>query len=370
MKNMSWFQGRNLGKSENRAIRREAWRKWLVFGVALRFISKVVSGVEQRYVVPNTEFGRDEFLANDWTDEPWVDSTIPSGVTPPSTPYQPGAGGSGGIGSSGGSGSFGPPPPGGGGSGGGGGSEGGGERHCPAGYTLSADGRKCEKNPGADNTPTITVTIAQPDLSHLGSEYDKGRDCFETSGLAGGSGGGPYTADLNVSANIAGGPPGVGTLSVKLQGQTQLGTGWPGMNQDFQFPGVSFQSGSNITATADYTIDGETFNGSGDVSFPGDCPLKKKGCMDPAANNYDATAEEDDGSCTYDPPQCPAGQHWDGTACVPDDPPQCPAGQHWDGTACVPDDPPQCPAGQHWNGSTCVPDDDGSSNGSVGGGQM
>ena len=29
---------------------------------------------------------------------------------------------------------------------------------------------------------------------------------------------------------------------------------------------------------------------------------KKEGCTDQAANNYDATAEKDDGSCTFDPP--------------------------------------------------------------------
>ena len=27
---------------------------------------------------------------------------------------------------------------------------------------------------------------------------------------------------------------------------------------------------------------------------------KKKGCMDPNANNFNAEAEKDDGSCTYD----------------------------------------------------------------------
>jgi len=316
MKNMNWFRGRNLAKSEHRAIRREAWRKWLVFGPALRFISKVVAGVEQRYVVPNLEFGRDEFLANDWTDEPWVDGTIPSGVTPPSTPYQPG-GGSGGGGIIGGSGSFGPPPSGGGGSGGGGGGGGGGgERNCPNGYHLSADGRKCEKDPGPDKSANVSVTIPQPDLSSLGSAYDSDKNCFPP---AGNGGGGPYSATVHVSVNISGGPPGVGTLSVVLQGTTKVGTGWPGMNQDYEFSNVSFQPGSSISANVTYNIAGKTFNGSGSVNFPGMCSPKKRGCTDPSANNYNAEAEEDDGSCTYDPPDCPPGQHWDGTSCVPDD---------------------------------------------------
>ena len=183
----------------------------------------------------------------------------------------------------------------------------------------------------------------------------------------------PQTCTAYVNVSIAGGPAGVGTLSVKCQGQTQVGTGWPGMNQDFQFTGVSFQSGSNITATADYTINQETNSGSGDVSFPGDCPVKKKGCMDPSATNYDATAEEDDGSCTYDIPGCTdaSAKNYNPEATTDDGSCQyCPSGQHWNGSACVPNDPPQCPAGQHWNGSACVPDDGGSSNGGVGGSQM
>lgn len=342
MKNLNWFQARNLAKSEHRAIRREAWRKWLVFGPALRFISKVVAGVEQRYVVPNIEFGRDEFLANDWTDEPWVDGTIPSGVTPPSAGYQPGAGS--GTGGGGGSGSFGPPSTGGGGSGGGG-SGGGGDRHCPAGYHLSADGRKCEKDDGPDKSATVSVNIPQPDLSNLGSAFDSGKNCFPQSGTGGGSGSGPYSATVHVSVNIAGGPPGVGTLSVVLQGSTQVGTGWPGMNQDFEFTNVSFQPGSTISATATYNINGKTFTGSGSVGFPGMCA--RRGCMDPAANNYDPEAEEDDGSCNYTKRGCmdPTANNYD------------PEAEEDDGSCTYDDD-----------------DDDGggggSSNGSVGGSQM
>ena len=46
--------------------------------------------------------------------------------------------------------------------------------------------------------------------------------------------------------------------------------------------------------------------------------------------------------------QCPAGQYWNGTLCLPI--PNCPAGQIWNGTQCV----SQCPAGQAWNGTQCV----------------
>ena len=31
----------------------------------------------------------------------------------------------------------------------------------------------------------------------------------------------------------------------------------------------------------------------------GGCPCQYAGCTDPSANNYDATATQDDGSCTY-----------------------------------------------------------------------
>ncbi len=63
----------------------------------------------------------------------------------------------------------------------------------------------------------------------------------------------------------------MGTLSVVLQGTTKLGTGWPGMNQDFDFDDISFTPGSEVTATATYTINGHTYTGSGSYTFPDWC---------------------------------------------------------------------------------------------------
>jgi len=83
---------------------------------------------------------------------------------------------------------------------------------------------------------------------------------------------------------------------------------------------------------------------------------------DVAGNQYNYPA-----TLTVNSNSCPAGQHWNGTACVPDNCPSgqhwdvvqnkcvsdCPAGQHWNGTQCVPD---TCPVGQHWDGTQCVND--------------
>lgn len=55
------------------------------------------------------------------------------------------------------------------------------------------------------------------------------------------------------------------------------------------------------------------------------------------------------------PPQCPAGQVWNGSQCAPGGS-QCPAGQVFNGSACVAQGgAPQCPAGQSWDGAQCVP---------------
>lgn len=265
MKNLTWFQARALAR-QGKAIRREAWRKWLTRTVALWWLDRKLDGTEQRHVVINSEFKAAEFMAKDWTDEPW-DATPAPTPTDPLPPAAPGGGSWGTIPN--------PPdpisiyqPPGPG--GGGGGSTPPGDpsdRSCPDGYHLSTDGRSCVKDAGGDKTPNINVDIPAPDDSKF-SNFDGGQHCFRHAG----DDGSPRTLDeIFVSVSITGGPPGVGTLHVELQGHTQLGTGWPGMNQDFSFSSISYTPGSSITATVNYTINGTTYTGTGTYTFPNWC---------------------------------------------------------------------------------------------------
>ena len=72
MKNLDWFQARTLARSGT-AVRRDAWRKWLTFESYVWLITQPV-WLEQEYdrrVAQQWDFGAGEFLANDWTDEPW-----------------------------------------------------------------------------------------------------------------------------------------------------------------------------------------------------------------------------------------------------------------------------------------------------------
>jgi hypothetical protein len=79
-------------------------------------------------------------------------------------------------------------------------------------------------------------------------------------------------AALDCTVIIAGGPPGVGTLSVQLgSGTPQLGTGWPGMAQGFEFTSVTFQPGNTVTITATYVIDSVTYTGSATYQLPPWC---------------------------------------------------------------------------------------------------
>lgn len=70
-----------------------------------------------------------------------------------------------------------------------------------------------------------------------------------------------------------------------------------------------------------------------------------KNCADCRANNGN------------EPPDCPNGQHWNGSTCVDDDDPTpCATGWHWNGSTCIPDEPNDhdCPDGEYWDGTECV----------------
>ena len=93
--------------------------------------------------------------------------------------------------------------------------------------------------------------------------YDPEKGCIQD--------GGGGTGSFSVSVTVSGGPPGVGTLDVKMGGQTQLGTAWDGYNGDFEFDGIPLSPGGSLTATADYSINGQTANGSGSFQVPDSC---------------------------------------------------------------------------------------------------
>jgi len=116
------------------------------------------------------------------------------------------------------------------------------------------------QSPPAGASPVITVTLS-PELN-LGG-------CINYSDFAGGSLS-PCSVDVNVS--IAGGVSGVGTLSVALQGATQVGTGWKGMANEYTFSGITWLPGGTITATVTYVDAASvTHTQTGSFTFPNFC---------------------------------------------------------------------------------------------------
>src|SRR5204862_617599 len=104
-------------------------------------------------------------------------------------------------------------------------------------------------NPPVAQTPGVGVHFIRSS-----PQYDR---CFTASETPTS----PLTMFWQVS--VVGGPPGVGTLSVNAGGQIQLGTAYPGYSRAFQFGGLAVTVGSSITCTANYTINGVTYSGSG-----------------------------------------------------------------------------------------------------------
>jgi hypothetical protein len=94
MKSLTWFQARELARVERRAVRREGWRHWVLYRFYLWLVSELAEdGSERRRVVTALDFRDSEFLAKDWTDEPWEGGTTPPCTTlPPATAIPPGVG--------------------------------------------------------------------------------------------------------------------------------------------------------------------------------------------------------------------------------------------------------------------------------------
>lgn len=85
MKNLDWHQASSLAMEQRFAIRRDGWRHWLLYRFYVWILSTTDgSGKEVRRVVKAEDFRDSEFMAKDWTEEPW-----PGGTTPPCTTLPP-----------------------------------------------------------------------------------------------------------------------------------------------------------------------------------------------------------------------------------------------------------------------------------------
>ncbi len=300
MKNLDWFQAHRVAR-RGRPIRREEWRKWLTYeGIwpitqpQIESTSNEPGQEARRAVAQNFDFASAEFNASDWTDEPWNggvrppdnphgDPVPPNGdpdipwpdddpLRPPGTPANPpgnppggtgsGGGGNNGGGSGGGSGT---------GSGGGGG---GGIIVPPHGWGDGGGGMPPHPAPpipppkpkphAPDAVPTVTVSVAMS-----GSSVD-GPGCFITV---------PTTVTLAVTVTVAGGPAGVGLISVDCPVGTvdgsSLGTASDGFTHTYNYLDVPFTPGGTVTVEATYSAPpqpgGDDYVGEGSITFPPEC---------------------------------------------------------------------------------------------------
>lgn len=292
MKALDWFQARSVARAGT-AVRRDAWRKWLTFESYVWLITQPAweTQLADRRVAQQWDFGAEEFMATDWTDEPWPDGPQPPNPPdppqppdpprPPQPPLPPGDGGG-----SNGNGAGDPPPtdptnpsdpaippnppnppkpkppkPLGGGFGGGLGwppGDGGGGPKPPVPPKPPAP-----HHPPNPNVPTITVEV----FVDINTD---GPMCFIHP---------PQTCTVFVNITIAGGPAGVGTLRVSGIGtpSPQLGTAFPGFNAGFEFKNVPVNPGGTITFSADYGAPGNPplthYFATGSYTFPPSCVI-------------------------------------------------------------------------------------------------
>lgn len=217
--NLAWFEARDLARS-GKAIRREAWRVWMVRGVALWFSAETVDGVTSLFVMEQGSFGSADFLATDWTDTAWDGGGPPPTGVAALWPIHGGARNFGTIAN----------PPG---------------AHSvfqPAGAGGSESPRPTYTHtPPGGQVPVLTAQVL------------------------------PFSATntpvaIRVRLSIMGGPPGVGTFSVQVNEETaQTGVAWPGFDEEFEFPGIVVEPGGTVHVTASYTNGVDTYTAVGSL---------------------------------------------------------------------------------------------------------
>jgi hypothetical protein len=240
-----------------RKVRRENWRRWIFYTPYYLWFSHIPATTgeeptpEECHVVRNSEYTATEFLAVDWTDEPWdsdgvpprpcaagfvwslrFNACVPLGSietggggagsppgpgAPPSDPgdelpdgaghwWEPGnpAGSGGGGGGSGGGGGGGPvlivPPAGG----------------IPTGTGSNAPPDPPPHDPPAAAEPRITANV-----------YIDQPGCYSLPL--------PEFVRVLVEVSVQGGPAGVGGMSIDAGVGPQTSTGWPGMVMTYEF---------------------------------------------------------------------------------------------------------------------------------------
>ena len=228
-RNLNWFQARELAKQGKR-IRLETDKFWFFRQQVLWFKTP------DNYVVEATEFTDAYFLSNAWTDEDWIVGADGEIIIPPPTPST-GSGGTttGGttatpepvLSSGGGIGSFGGGGFGGGGGAGGGGGGGGGKA-------------KPKPTPGAAADAEITFSA----IIDYGISENPDRHCLIGSA--------PSTVNIVVTAHVRGGPAGLGSISMTVDGTTVTATAYDGYNYSHNFTAVAYSEGTNIGVSADY----------------------------------------------------------------------------------------------------------------------
>jgi hypothetical protein len=259
------------------AVRRIGWQYWIYCGPPLWFLwvpagastaetLRVCVGAQLTETPTVADVAAVDMLATDWTDQPWTDPTtgvvgpyppgfpnqvpVAQGSAPGATPSDPSGSLTLNFGTS-----TNPPGP--------------SAQNQQSSQSFGGGAGPTQQEPAPDYEPQTPPVGAAPvitvKLLPLGIALG---GCVPYSDFAAGMSPSSFAA----AVTIAGGVNGVGTLSVALQGHTQVGTGWKGMATSYTFSGIAWLPGGTLTATVTYVdSSGTSWTGTGSFSFPPFC---------------------------------------------------------------------------------------------------